>query len=75
MSEFIINLNAVVGEFNKEDLGKYNTLNNIKLKFNATVMEYIGEFDLIINKFMYKTFNILIPIYRKVQRIKNKSKR
>ena len=50
------NLNAVVGEFTKEDLGKFNTLNNIKLKFNATVMEYIGEFDLIINERIYNKF-------------------
>ena len=50
------NLNAVVGDFTKEDLGKFNTLNNIKLKFNATVMEYIGEFDLIINDRIYNKF-------------------
>jgi len=48
-----INLNAVVGEFNKEDLGKYNTLNDIKLSFNSTVIEYVGEFDLIINEMVY----------------------
>lgn len=51
-----INLNAVVGDFTHEDLGKYNTLNNIKLKFNSTVMEYIGEFDLIINDRIYNKF-------------------
>ncbi len=51
-----INLNAVVGDFTKEDLGKYSTLNNIKLKFNATVMEYIGEFDLVINERVYNKF-------------------
>ena len=51
-----LNLNAVVGDFNKEDLGKYNTLNNIKLKFNSTVMEYIGEFDLVINDRIYNKF-------------------
>lgn len=50
------NLNAVVGDFTKEDLGKFNTLNNIKLKFNSTVMEYIGEFDLIINERIYNKF-------------------
>ena len=50
------NLNAVVGDFTKEDLGKFNTLNNIKLKFNATVMEYIGEFDLVINERIYNKF-------------------
>ncbi len=51
-----LNLNAVVGDFNKEDLGKYNTLNDIKLSFNSTVMEYIGEFDLVINEHMYNKF-------------------
>ena len=50
------NLNAVVGDFSKEDLGKFNTLNNIKLKFNATVMEYIGEFDLVLNERIYHKF-------------------
>ncbi len=51
-----MNLNAVVGDFNKEDLGKYSTLNNIKLSFNSTVMEYIGEFDLVINERVYNKF-------------------
>ncbi len=51
-----LNLNAVVGDFNKEDLGKYNSLNDIKLSFNATVMEYIGEFDLVINEHAYQKF-------------------
>lgn len=55
-----INLNAVVGDFTKEDLGKYNTLNNIKLSFNATVMEYIGEFDLVINERIYEKFKTKI---------------
>ena len=50
------NLNAVVGDFKSEDLGKYNTLNNIKLSFNSTVMEYIGEFDLVINDRIYNKF-------------------
>lgn len=51
-----INLNAVVGDFTKEDLGKFKTLNNIKLSFNATVMEYIGEFDLVINEHIYNKY-------------------
>ena len=50
-------------------------IHSFKKRLGGEYIEYIGEFDLIINKFMYKTFNILIPIYRKVQRIKNKSKR
>ena len=55
-----INLNAVVGDFNKEDLGKYKTLNNIKLSFNSTVMEYIGEFDLVINERAYNKYKGLV---------------
>ena len=51
-----LNLNAVVGDFSKDNLGKFNTLNNIKLKFNTTIMEYIGEFDLIINERVYNKF-------------------
>jgi len=46
-----------------------------KKRLGGEYIEYIGEFDLIINKFMYRSFKTLIPIYRKIQRIKNKSKR
>ena len=52
-----LNINAVVGEFTLDDLGKYNSLNKIKLSFNATVMEYIGEFDLVINDRIYQKYN------------------
>ena len=55
-----LNLNAVVGDFTKEDLGKYNVLNDAKLSFNPTVMEYIGEFDLIINERIYNKFKAKI---------------
>ena len=55
-----INLNAVVGDFSKEDLGKYNVLNDAKLSFNPTVMEYIGEFDLVINERIYNKFKMKI---------------
>lgn len=50
------NLNAVVGDFSHEDLGKYNTLNDAKLSFNSSVIEYIGEFDLVINERIYHKF-------------------
>ena len=48
-----INLNGVVGDFGREDLGKYQTLNAPRLSFNSTVIEYIGEFDLVINQRIY----------------------
>ena len=48
-----INLNGVVGDFGREDLGKYQTLNAPRLSFNSTIIEYIGEFDLVINQRIY----------------------
>ncbi|MDD6223828.1 MAG: peptidoglycan bridge formation glycyltransferase FemA/FemB family protein [bacterium] len=45
------NLNGIVGEFNQKN--KYSGLNEMKLGFNASAIEYIGEFDLIINKTVY----------------------
>ena len=48
-----LNLNGVVGEFEKPT--EFSGLNEAKLGFNATITEYIGEFDIIINSF---TFNL-----------------
>lgn len=55
------NLNGIVGEFKEPN--KYSGLNEMKLGYNASAIEYIGEFDLIINKTVYN-------IYQK--RLKNK---
>ena len=49
-----LNLNGVVGEFEKEN--EYSGLNESKLGFNATITEYIGEFDIVLNKFNYNLF-------------------
>ena len=49
-----INLNAVVGEFEKQN--KYSGLNESKLGFNSIVTEYIGEFDIILNSFSYNLY-------------------
>lgn len=46
-----VNLNAITGEFKHKN--KYSGLNEMKLGFSATAIEYIGEFDLIINKPLY----------------------
>lgn len=48
------NLNGIVGEFN--DQNKYSGLNEMKLGFNAQALEFIGEFDLIINKTVYNLY-------------------
>ena len=47
-------LNGISGEFNEKN--KYTGLNEMKLGYNASAIEYIGEFDLIINKTMYKMY-------------------
>ncbi len=47
-------LNGIVGEFNIKN--KYSGLNEMKLGFNSSVVEYIGEFDLIINKTAYRIY-------------------
>lgn len=45
------NLNAIVGEFKNKN--KFSGLNESKLGFHSTAIEYIGEFDYIINKPIY----------------------
>lgn len=44
-------LNAITGYF--ESNNKFQGLNDMKLGFNAEVTEYIGEFDLVINRTIY----------------------
>ena len=50
-----IDLNGMTGDFTKEN--PYYGLNHFKLGFKPKVYEFIGEFDLIIDEFIYK--NIL----------------
>lgn len=45
-------LNGITGDFS--DTNPYKSLNEFKLQFNPSIFEYIGEFDLIINKSVYK---------------------
>lgn len=46
-----VNLNGVSGDFSKTN--RYHGLDQFKLGFNPCVYEYIGEFDLVINKIIY----------------------
>ena len=50
-----VNLNAVVGEFEKRT--KYDGLNESKNGFSTTLTEYIGEFDIVLNSFSYNLYN------------------
>lgn len=60
------------------DLSKDNPrlgLHEFKKKFGGNYVEFIGEFDLITNKFMYFVFTKLVPIYRNLIKIKAKKKK
>lgn len=52
----IIDFNGMTGEFNNE----YNNL--LKRELSNKIVEYVGEFDLVINKKAYYTGNKLNPI-------------
>ena len=57
------------------DLSKDNPrlgLHEFKKKFGGDYIEFIGEWDYIINHFMYFVFTKLVPIYRKIIRRKSK---
>lgn len=45
-------LNGITGDFS--DKNPYKGLNDFKLQFKPAIFEYIGEFDLVINKTIYQ---------------------
>lgn len=49
-----INLGSITGNFNSTS--KYYPLLLSKLGFNSSILEYIGEFNMIINPFMYRIY-------------------
>ena len=49
-----LNLNGIVGDFEHET--EFSGLNESKLGYNATVTEYIGEFDIVLNAFMFNWY-------------------
>lgn len=58
------------------DLSKDNPLlglHEFKKKFGGNYIEFIGEFDYILNRAMYFVFNKLVPFYRNI--IKNHAKK
>ena len=52
---------GTIGDLNNKELFG---LHDFKKKFGGDYVEFIGEFDLITNKFMYFVFVNLIPFYR-----------
>lgn len=54
------NLNGISGNFNKDS--EFYGLSRFKLGFNAHIEEYLGQFDLIIDKGKFKTYEKINPI-------------
>jgi len=50
-------------------------LHEFKKKFGGDYVEFIGEFDLVLNKFFYFVFTKLVPIYRNIIKKLAKNKR
>ena len=48
-------------------------LHDFKRKFGDKYIEFIGEFDLISNKFLYKLLPISLSVYRKIRKVFKKS--
>lgn len=57
------NFYGIEGNFNKENNDTYG-IYEFKKGFDGNVVEFIGEFDLVINKFYYTLYNVLFKVYR-----------
>ena len=68
----IYDFGGIRGDFNPKspNYGVYE----FKRGFGGYVVEYIGEFDLILHKFQYKTFDITYYFLRKLRTIAFKIK-
>ena len=63
-----LNFYGIDGNFSK-DSENYG-LFDFKRGFNSDVVELIGEFDLIISKFYYSTYNMMLKFYKYLRKIK-----
>lgn len=61
-----VNFYGIAGIFDKNN-PEYK-IYELKKGFNTEVIELIGEFDLIINKFYYKLYNIALKVYKKTKK-------
>lgn len=63
-----LNFYGIDGDFRKE--AKHYGLFDFKRGFNSDVVELIGEFDLICNKFTYYMYIMMFSVYKKLKKIK-----
>lgn len=64
---------GISGSFDKSS--PYYGIFDFKRGFGGYIVEYIGEFDLLINKPLYYTYNIMLKAYQVLRKIKSKIKR
>jgi len=69
----IYDFGGISGNFDKDSTG-YGIF-DFKRGFGGYIIEYIGEFDLIINKPMYYLYNLMLKIYQGLKKIKSIIKR
>ena len=55
------------GDANPDKNNPIFGIHSFKKRLGGEYTEFIGEFDLITNKFMYTAYKKLIPIYRKIK--------
>lgn len=63
----VIDFFGTSGEANPDKENPIYGIHNFKKRLGGDYTEFIGEFDLITNKFMYFAYKKLIPIYRKIK--------
>lgn len=62
------NFYGISGDFENKKNELYG-LYDLKRGFGGHVEEYLGEFDLVTNSFMYHMYNIAFPMYGKLKKI------
>ena len=68
-----LNFYGIDGNFNKD--AKNYGLFDFKRGLGANVVELVGEFDLVSNKFMYYLYRIMFATYKKLRHIKMRLKK
>lgn len=63
-----LNFYGIDGNFKKN--APYYGLFDFKRGFNADVVELIGEFDLVSDKFHYFIYNLMINLYKNLKKVK-----
>jgi len=64
----IIDFFGTSGNANPDKNDSIYGIHNFKKRLGGEYIEFIGEYDLIVNKFMYFIYNKLKPIYRKLKK-------